>query len=225
MTVQIDHGSASSFQWINVRRIIVDLLHTGIRTSYCRLYAMHRRPSAYDTDALARGSRDHWNSPRWHRNRHAGSDRREQHAIRTRPGAGRKRCQPHPRLNLVPALSSAAILTCWRRLPRPPCIAGARRSSCTRRTPRGCSLQAIALTRSRSPSRLASWTTARWHAGAAPAVRRCASIRSSLRASIAECGRSSGPRTDFASRPRTHQARSSTRWRCRAFARATPLRV
>ncbi|MGD1058301.1 MAG: hypothetical protein ABR992_12915 [Solirubrobacteraceae bacterium] len=61
--MQIDHGSASSFQWINVRRIIVDLLHTGIRTSYCRLYAMHRRPSVYDTDALARGSRDHWNTP------------------------------------------------------------------------------------------------------------------------------------------------------------------
>jgi hypothetical protein len=61
--VQIDHGSASSFQWINVRRIIAGLLHTGIRTSYCRLYAMHRRPSVYDTDVLARGSRDHWNTP------------------------------------------------------------------------------------------------------------------------------------------------------------------
>jgi hypothetical protein len=61
--VQIDHGSASSFQWINVSRMIAGLHHAGIRMSYCLLYAMHRRPSVYDTDVLARGSRDHWNTP------------------------------------------------------------------------------------------------------------------------------------------------------------------
>jgi len=44
-------------------RIIAGLFHAGIRTSYCRLYAVHRRPSVYDTDVLARGSRDHWNTP------------------------------------------------------------------------------------------------------------------------------------------------------------------
>ena len=59
----VDRVIASSFQWINVRRIIAGLLHAGIRTSYCPLYAMHRRPSVYDTDALARRSRDHWNTP------------------------------------------------------------------------------------------------------------------------------------------------------------------
>ena len=59
----VDRVIASSFQWINVRRIIAGLLHTGIRTSYCRLYAMHRTPSVYDTDVLGCGSHDYWNTP------------------------------------------------------------------------------------------------------------------------------------------------------------------
>ena len=77
-------------------------------------------------------------------------------------------------------------------------IEGTRRSFYTRRTPLGCSSPGIAPTRSRSPSRWASWTTARSRAATTPVARRFASTRPSPPASTSACARSCRARQAFA---------------------------